>query len=70
MPSDIKKRARIWEVISYMNTVLRDVDEIWLQFTSRSEKPIASSTTKTKAEISTEICKIYIKQHGVSTKRE
>jgi len=37
-----------------MNTVLRDVVEIWLQFTNRSEKSVASSTTKTEAEISTE----------------
>jgi hypothetical protein len=37
-----------------MNTVLRDVVEIWLQFTNRSKKPVASSTTKTEAEISTE----------------
>jgi len=37
-----------------MNSVLRDVVEILLQFTSCLEKPVASPTTKTKAEISTE----------------
>jgi len=53
-----------------MNTVLRDVVEIWLQFTNRSEKPVASSTTKTEAEISTEKFVIFLSNSMASAPKE
>jgi hypothetical protein len=66
-----KKRARICgEMISYMNTVLRDVVETWLQFTICLEKLVASSTIKREAEIFTEKLVKFLSNRTASTPKE